>query len=258
MKVSLFITCVADQFEPQAGVAAVRLLRDAGCEVDFPMSQTCCGQPAYNAGYHDDARTVAKHFLRVFERSEYVVTPSGSCGSMVRHYSELFRDDSVQLRRAWALAERTYELTQFLVDVLRVESTGADLSGLRVAYHDSCHAMRNMGVREQPRKLLEAAGAELVEWDASCCGFGGLFSVKMPEISSAMMDRKLDSLQEAGASAPVDVLASTDLGCLMQLGGGLERRGETIPYVHVAELLLPGAELSQHLRARHTTEARRV
>ncbi len=256
MKVSLFITCVGDQFGPQAGVAAVRLLRAAGCEVEFPMSQTCCGQPAYNAGYHDDARRVARHFLRVFERSEYVVAPSGSCASMIHHYSELFRHDSVELRQAWALAERTFELTQFLVDILKVDSTGADLDGLRIAYHDSCHAMRNLGVREQPRRLLEAAGAELIEWDPSCCGFGGLFSVKMPEISTAMMDRKLDSLGAAGT--PPDVLTSTDLGCLMQLGGGLERRREDIPWVHVAELLLPDVELARNLRAGRAREVRAV
>lgn len=256
MKVSLFITCVGDQFGPQAGVAAVRLLRAAGCEVEFPMAQTCCGQPAYNAGYHDDARKVARHFMRVFERSEYVVAPSGSCASMIHHYADLFRHESVELRQVWALAERTFELTQFLVDVLKVDSTGADLSGLRVAYHDSCHAMRNLGVREQPRLLLEAAGAELIEWDPSCCGFGGLFSVKMPEISTAMMDRKLDSLRSA--DAPPAVLTSTDLGCLMQLGGGLERRQEGIPWVHVAELLLPDGELGRNLRAGRSREARAV
>jgi L-lactate dehydrogenase complex protein LldE len=247
MKVSLFITCVADQFGPQAGVSAVHLLRAAGCEVDFPMAQTCCGQPAYNAGYHDAARAVAVHLMDVFERSEYVVTPSGSCGSMLHHYAELFKTDSVQLRRAWGLAERTFELTQFLVDVLGVESTGADLSGLRIAYHDSCHAMRNLGVREQPRKLLAAAGAELVTWDEACCGFGGLFSVKMPEISSAMMDRKLDSLRAQGQ---VDLLTSTDLGCLMQLGGGLDRQGSGPPWAHVAQLLEPGGELAERLRGR--------
>lgn len=256
MKVSLFITCVGDQFGPGAGVAAVRLLRQAGCTVDFPMAQTCCGQPAYNAGYHDDARAVAKHFLDVFERSEYIVTPSGSCGAMVRHYAELFREDSVQLRRAWEVAERTYELTQFLVDVLHVESTGVDLRGVRVAYHDSCHAMRSMGVREQPRALLRAAGAELVEWDEACCGFGGLFSVKMPEISSAMMARKLDSLQEAGEQRPVDVLTSTDLGCLMQLGGGLERRALGPPWAHVAELLLPDSDISRELQERRAADVK--
>ncbi len=252
MKVSLFITCVADQFSPQAGVSAVRLLRAAGCDVSFPMSQTCCGQPAYNAGYHDAARSVAKHLMNVFERSEYVVTPSGSCGAMLHHYSELFKADSVQLRRAWSLAERTYELSQFLVEVLGVESTGADLSGLRIAYHDSCHAMRSLGVREQPRKLLQAAGAELVSWDEACCGFGGLFSVKMPEISSAMMDRKLDSLL---AQARVDALTSTDLGCLLQLGGGLERRKNGPPWFHIAQLLDPTSEAMRDLRERRAVEA---
>lgn len=242
MRVSLFVTCLADQFGPQSATAAVRLLRRAGCEVDFPEAQTCCGQPAYNAGYAQDARNLARHYLGVFERalekSEYVVAPSGSCGAMVHHYPELFHDDPVNLRRAWHVSERTFELTQFLVDKLNVSRTGADLTGLKVAYHDSCHAMRNMGVRSQPRKLLEAAGAQVLSWDESCCGFGGLFSVKLPELSAAMMNRKISSLETDASQA--DVLTSTDLGCLMQLGGGLSRQGKPLKVVHVAELLLEG------------------
>lgn len=238
MRVSLFVTCLADQFSPQAAAAAVRLLRRHGCQVDYPGRQTCCGQPAYNAGHFSEARAMARHFLRVFEGSDYVVSPSGSCTGMVRHYAEIFREDPAMLRKVWALAERSYELTQFLVDVLGVREAGTDLTGLRVAYHDSCHAMRLVGVREQPRQLLRAAGATLLDWDETCCGFGGLFSVKLPDLSGAMLERKLTSLSHEAGDA--DVLTSTDLGCLMQLGGGLSRHGSKLPVVHVAELLLEG------------------
>jgi L-lactate dehydrogenase complex protein LldE len=242
MRVSFFVTCVADQFGSSAAAASVRLLRRFGVEVSFPQDQTCCGQPAYNAGYADDARELAKHYLNVFEKSletsDAVVVPSGSCGAMVHHYPELFAHDPMNLRRAWDVSSRVFELTQFLVEKLGVTHPGVDLTGVRVAYHDSCHAMRNMGVKTQPRMLLEAAGATLLAWDESCCGFGGLFSVKLPELSSAMMDRKLDSLAVDASEA--DVLTSTDLGCLMQLGGGLGRRQNTPPVVHIAQLLLNG------------------
>ncbi len=242
MRVSFFVTCVADQFGSSAAMASVRLLRRFGVEVSFPQDQTCCGQPAFNAGYADDAREIAKHYLNVFENSletsDAVVVPSGSCGAMVHHYPELFAHDPINLRRAWDVSSRVFELTQFLVEKLGVTHPGVDLTGVRVAYHDSCHAMRNMGVKQQPRILLEAAGAILLPWDESCCGFGGLFSVKLPELSSAMMDRKIDSLQVDATEA--DVLTSTDLGCLMQLGGGLGRRQNTPPVVHIAQLLLNG------------------
>lgn len=245
---SLFVTCVADQFGPGAGAAAVRLLRAHGCDVGFPADQTCCGQPAFNAGYRRDATAVARAWLRAFEGSDYVVAPSGSCGAMVHHYPDLFADEPGTLERARDLSGRTLELTQFLVDVLGVQRAGASLTGLRVAYHDSCHAMRNLGVREQPRRLLENAGATLLAWDETCCGFGGLFSVKLPELSGAMMDRKLASL--ANDAPEADVLASTDLGCLMQLGGGLSRRGIGPPVVHVAELLLDGRAAVERARGR--------
>ena len=242
MRVSFFVTCVADQFGSSAAAASVRLLRRFGVEVSFPQDQTCCGQPAYNAGYADDARELAKHYLDVFEKaletSDYVVTPSGSCGAMVHHYPELFEHDPMNLRRAWHVSSHVFELTQFLVEKLGVKNPGVDLTGVKVAYHDSCHAMRNMGVKTQPRLLLESAGATLLPWDETCCGFGGLFSVKLPELSSAMMDRKLDSLKVDATEA--DILTSTDLGCLMQLGGGLARRENTPTVVHIAELLLNG------------------
>lgn len=245
MRVSLFVTCLADQFGPGAATSAVRLLRRAGCEVAFPEGQTCCGQPAYNAGYAREARQVAAHFLDVFEDAEAVVSPSGSCAAMVRHYPELFQDEEAQYRRALALAEKTFELTQFLVDRLGVTDLGSDLSGVRVAYHDSCHAMRNLGVWAQPRTLLTAAGATLLPWDESCCGFGGLFSVKLPELSEAMMARKVASLRTDAIGA--DVLVSTDLGCLMQLGGGLTRGGRGPQALHVAELLERGKSAVPHL-----------
>lgn len=247
-RVSLFATCLADQFGPGAAVAAVRLLRAHGCDVGFPPGQTCCGQPALNAGYRHDARAVARSWLDAFDGSEYVVAPSGSCGAMIHHYPELFPDEPATLERARRLAARSFELTQFLVDVLDIRRAGASLAGLRVAYHDSCHAMRNLGVREQPRRLLENAGATLLAWDETCCGFGGLFSVKLPQLSTAMMDRKLASLTNEAPQA--DVLASTDLGCLMQLGGGLWRRGSGPPVVHIAELLMDGRAAVERARAR--------
>ncbi len=242
MRVAFFVTCLADQFGGESALAAVKLLERFGCQVAFPQAQTCCGQPAFNAGYADEAREIARHYLEVFEAAlksaEFIVTPSGSCGSMVHHYPELFQSDPHTHARARAVSEKTVELTQFLHDVLNLREAISDLNGVRVAYHDSCHAMRNLGVRAQPRALLEASGATLLPFDESCCGFGGLFSVKLPELSSAMMDHKLNSLKaDAGAA---DVLTSTDLGCLMQLGGGLARRDPAPRVVHIAKLLLEG------------------
>jgi L-lactate dehydrogenase complex protein LldE len=242
MRVAFFVTCLADQFGGDSALAAVKLLEHFGCEVGFPQAQTCCGQPAFNAGYASEARDIARHYLEVFEAAlqtaEYVVTPSGSCGSMVHHYPELFQSDPPTHARARGVAEKTVELTQFLHDVLKVREASSDLEGVRVAYHDSCHAMRNLGVKSQPRALLEACGATLLPFDESCCGFGGLFSVKLPELATAMMNHKLQSLEEDAPTA--DVLTSTDLGCLMQLGGGLARRDRVPRVVHIARLLLEG------------------
>jgi L-lactate dehydrogenase complex protein LldE len=242
MRVAFFVTCLADQFGADSALSAVRLLERFDCQVSFPQAQTCCGQPAFNAGYADEARDIARHFISVFEAAlettEYVVTPSGSCASMVHHYPELFRNDPPTHARARAIAENTFELTQFLHDILEVRDAVSDLNGVRVAYHDSCHAMRNLGVRDQPRSLLKTSGATLLDFDESCCGFGGLFSVKLPELSTAMMNRKLESLEQDAHAA--DVLTSTDLGCLMQLGGGLSRRADAPRVVHIAQLLLEG------------------
>jgi len=230
MRVALFLTCLADQFYAEAGVAAVRLLRALGVQVDFPKDQTCCGQPAFNAGYWDEARPLAKRTLRVFAEAAYVVLPSGSCASMVKnHYLELLPGD----REALALAEKVYELSQFLVRVLGVKRLGEGLKGKKVAYHHGCHALRELGVREEPLLLLRNAGAEVLPWEASeeCCGFGGLFSVKLPEVSLAMADRKLATLPEA------EVLTSTDAGCLLHLAGRLHRKGKHLRVVPLATLL---------------------
>jgi L-lactate dehydrogenase complex protein LldE len=219
----------------------VRLLRSLGVDVAFPEAQSCCGQPAYNAGHHADARAIARHHLRVFEGFDHVVLPSGSCGAMVAcHYPELFEAGTAEAAAAADLARRTSELTTFIVEVLGVADVGADLRGLRVTYHDSCHALRSLGVRDAPRALLRAAGADLVEADGHdvCCGFGGLFAIKMPEISSAMARAKHDTILATGAS----VLTSTDAGCLMQLAGTLRRAASTLRVTHVAELLWEGVQ----------------
>ncbi|WP_117237379.1 (Fe-S)-binding protein [Thermus sediminis] len=230
MRVALFITCLADQFYAEAGVAAVRLLRALGVEVDFPRGQTCCGQPAFNAGHWGEARPLAGRTLQIFQEAEHVVLPSGSCASMVKnHYPELFPGSKEVL----SLAERTYELSQFLVRVLGVERLGEGLKGKRVAYHHGCHALRELGVREEPLLLLRNAGAELLPWEAAeeCCGFGGLFSVKLPEVSLAMADRKLATLPEA------EVLTSTDAGCLLHLSGRMARKGVNLRVAPLATLL---------------------
>jgi L-lactate dehydrogenase complex protein LldE len=230
MRVALFITCLADQFYAEAGVAAVRLLRALGVEVDFPQGQTCCGQPAFNAGYWDETRPLARRTLEVFREAEYVVLPSGSCASMLKnHYPELLPGN----REALDLSERTYELSQFLVQVLGVERLGEGLKGVKVAYHHGCHALRELGVKEEPLLLLKNAGAELLPWEAAeeCCGFGGLFSVKLPEVSLSMADRKLSTLPEA------QVLTSTDAGCLLHLSGRMAKRGLNLRVAPLATLL---------------------
>lgn len=242
MRVALFITCIADQLRPQAGAASVRLLRRLGVEVSFDSRQTCCGQPAFNAGYRREARAVAERTLALLdgwlESADYVVAPSGSCVAMVRKfYPTLFADSPPLLARAARVGERTYELSQFIVDVLGVGGVGAAFGG-SVTYHDSCHLRRELGVVEQPRELIAAVrGAEFVESDAAagCCGFGGLFSVKYPEISAAVGEEKAAAIERSGAAAVV----SCDAGCLMQLAGLLKRRGSEVACLHLAELLSP-------------------
>lgn len=236
MKVSLFVTCLGDQLFPKVGVATVRVLRRLGCEVDFPEAQICCGQPAFNSGRHAEARRVARSLLDAFEGSEYVVAPSGSCVGMIRHYyAELFAGDAELAARARAFAAKTYELSQFLVQVLGVEDLGGRFAE-RVTYHASCHGSRLLGVRDEPIRLI----SNLDEVDfvplrrcEDCCGFGGTFSVKLADVSGAMVDEKVDHIVETGA----DYVVSTDMGCLMNIAGRLARRNLPIYPLHLAELL---------------------
>lgn len=216
-RVALFVTCIVDQALPEVGVAAVRLLRKAGYEVDFPMSQTCCGQPFYNSGFRDEARRLAQRMIEIFEPYEAVVAPSGSCTAMVRvEFPHLFDELPGWRRRALRLAAKTYELSEFLVNVAgwRPEQSAA---GLQVTYHDSCHMNRLLHLHDEPRSLLRAAGAQIVEMSESdrCCGFGGLFSIRMPEVSNAMTAEKLRQAEESGAP----VLVTCDPGCLTQMRG---------------------------------------
>ena len=234
--VGLFATCLVDLMRPSVGFAAARLLETAGCRVSVPESQTCCGQPAYNAGDQKDARAIALNTIAAFEPFDYVVAPSGSCAGMIRHhYPRLFEDDPENLARSQGLAKKTYELTSFLSDVMKSIDIKAKFKG-KVTYHDACSGLREMDVKAQPRALLAGvSGLELIEAEdgESCCGFGGLFSVKYPDISTSMVDDKADALLATGA----DVVLGGDLGCLMNIAGRLKRRGATMDVRHVAEVL---------------------
>lgn len=235
--VQLFITCLIDTLYPEIGESVVRVLERAGARVAFPPGQTCCGQPAFNAGLRQQARPLATHTIRVFEKTTGpVVVPSGSCAAMIRHgYPELFADDSQWLPRARALAERTYEFTEFLVDILGVTEIGARWYG-KLTYHSSCHLLRDLGVDRQPRALLSAVKeAILVElpYSADCCGFGGVFSAEHPEISTAMLGRKIENIAFSGAPTVV----SCDAGCLTNIQGGLRRRGLSQRVLHIAQIL---------------------
>jgi L-lactate dehydrogenase complex protein LldE len=235
--VQLFVTCIVDTLYPEVGEAVVRVLQRAGAEVAFPAGQTCCGQPAFNAGMRAEARQMAIHTIEVFEpNAGAVIVPSGSCAAMIRHgYLELFADDDQWLPRAKALAGRTYELSEYLVDVLKVTDLGASVQ-TKITYHSSCHLLRELGVDHQPRTLLaKVQGAEFVELPATqdCCGFGGVFSVEHPEVSSAMLDRKIANVEDTGAS----LIVSCDAGCVTNINGGLRRRGKHQRAVHIAEIL---------------------
>ena len=240
---SLFVTCVVDQFYPEVGESAVAVLSRLGVDVDFPPGQTCCGQPAFNSGYWKDALPLAKRTLEVLDGARYVVVPSGSCAAMLRvFYAELLHDDPALLARAQRLAPKVFELSEFVVDVLGVtdvSSVGEGRSpaaGRRVAYHSSCHLARELGVIAQPTALLGSlTGAELVDMERAevCCGFGGTFSVKYPEISAAMLQDKLDAIRDSGA----DAVVACDSSCLMQIGGGLSRQRIGARPVHIAQVL---------------------
>jgi len=236
IKVSLFITCLVDILFPQVGVSMVKVLKRLGVEVDFPEEQTCCGQPAFNSGFRQDAKVLAKRFISIFSQDGFIVSPSGSCTSMVRvFYKELFHDDQKLLEMVDLLSSRTYEFSEFLVNVLKVDDVGATYNG-RVTYHDSCHALRELRVQNEPRKLIKSVkGVDFVEmkFPDTCCGFGGTFSVKFPDVSVSILDEKIESIIESGA----DTVVSTDMGCLMQIGGAINRKKLPVKTIHIAELL---------------------
>jgi len=237
VKVSFFATCLVDQLFPNVGVSAVKVLRKAGCEVDFDERQTCCGQPAFNTGYRKEARKFAERFIEIFEESDAaaIVSPSGSCVAMVKHFHELFPSDPEWQARAGAIADKTHEFTSFLINVLKVDDVGSTFSG-RLTWHDACHGLRELGLKSEPRALLQnIKNAEFVEMPNAdaCCGFGGTFSIKYPEISVAILDNKIEAIKNCGA----DTVVACDSSCLMQIAGRLSRQGSTVKTQHIAEVL---------------------
>jgi len=242
VRVALFVPCYVDQINPEVGVSAVRVLRRLGVDVIYPEGQTCCGQPAFNSGFFDEARSVGRHFLGVFEkeRFDYVVCPSGSCTTMVSHYFPfIFKDLPDERARSEALGGRVREFSDFLVNVMG--ASAKDLGAhheAKAVFHTGCHQRRELGVLKEPRELLEGVeGLDLVGWEKEelCCGFGGTFSVKMPAISTAMADEKIKALDRSGA----DTLISGDSSCLMHLNGRLKRTGRDTRVLHLAQVLDP-------------------
>lgn len=243
--IQFFVTCLVDTFYPQTAEAIVSILRRLGVDVDFPPAQTCCGQPQFNAGLRADARQMAQHMIEAFENVPeavkspetcHVVPPSGSCAHMIRHnYPELFAEDPDWLPRAQALAKRTFEFTEYLVDVLEVTDVGAHWDGA-LTYHPACHLSRGLGIDRQPRALLaHVKGAQIVELPEAqdCCGFGGVFSIAHPELSAEFLKRKISNLEKTGA--PTLVVADT--GCIMHIAGGLHRQKKPQRVMHIAEVL---------------------
>lgn len=238
--VSLFVTCIVDMIYPKTGISVVEILDHLNIEVKFPMGQTCCGQVAFNSGFWNDARDVAKTFLTAFADAEVIVAPSGSCSSMIRHYyPELFKDDPEWYDRATWAANITWEFTEYLVDGLGITDIGAALPPTKVAFHDACHGLRLMGLKNQARQLAQnIKGVELTDLKGhdECCGFGGLFSVKMPEISNAMLKDKVKNIDAVEA----DVVVTGDASCLTQMNGGLSRNDSKHRVQHIAEFLASG------------------
>ncbi len=236
MKVSFFSTCLGDQLYPEVAMSAVRVLERLGCEVDLPAAQVCCGQPALNSGYQDEARTVARRLIETFADAEHVVAPSGSCSGMIRHYfPQLFKHDAGLLREAESFASRVFELSQFLVRVLGIHQLDGSFPH-KVTYHPSCHGARLLGIREEPLILLRAIrDLELVPLPKAddCCGFGGTFAIKLASISAAIVDEKVAHISETNAHYVV----GTDLGCLMNITGRMQVKGLPVQGVHMAELL---------------------
>ena len=236
VRVGLFVTCLVDLFRPAVGFAAVRLLEAAGCVVEVPRAQTCCGQPAYNSGDRGDAKAIARQVIAAFSGFDYVVAPSGSCAGMIRlHYPELFADEPAAMTELQHLARRTYELVSFLTDVMGMTAVAARHDGL-ATYHDACSGLRELGVKDQPRRLLRSVGGlRLAELPGAeiCCGFGGTFCIKYPAISDKMVSDKAADIEASGA----DTLLAGDLGCLLNMSGKLARRGAAVRCRHVAEVL---------------------
>lgn len=242
MKVSLFITCLSDAIYPAVGEAMVRILAKYGVTLQFPNVQTCCGQPAYNSGYFDEARTAARTILEAFEDSDFVVSPSGSCTYMIHHYEELFKNDPVLAEQARRLEAKTYEFTQFLVQVMGITDIGARFPH-KVTYHPSCHGSRLLGVKEEPMALLAGVrGIEFIPlpFAEDCCGFGGTFAVKMADISGAMVTEKAEHIVETEA----EVLVGLDMACLMNIAGQLRFQNKPVRVMHLAELLYEGVKSS--------------
>ena len=244
-RVQLFVTCVVDQFFPEVGEAVVEVLRALDVEVEFDTSQTCCGQPAFNSGFWDEARPVARRLLGQLDPSVPVIVPSGSCTAMIRnYYEELFAEDTVNLARVRALGANVYEFSEFLVDRIGLAELGRlfhapSTDDVEVAFHEACHAKRELGVDSQPKSLIDVApGFRRVEMEQAevCCGFGGTFAVKYSDISGAMLGDKLDNIEASDAK----VVSACDTSCLMHIGGGLSRRGSEVRTAHVAELLAQG------------------
>jgi L-lactate dehydrogenase complex protein LldE len=235
MRVSLFITCLAEMIYQDVAKDVVEVLERLGCEVHFPKGQICCGQPAYNSGYRQDAQKAAKQMIRAFENSVYIVTPSGSCAAMFKEYPALFKEDPVWQKRAQLVADKTHEFTQFIVNVLRIEDVGAVYPG-KAAYHTSCHMIRLLQETEAPFKLLKnVKGLELLPLANSydCCGFGGTFAIKMAPISERMVDEKIRHVEHSTAK----LLIGADNGCLMNIQGRIDRQGKPIEVKHIAQIL---------------------
>ena len=243
LKVGLFVTCLVDLFRPSVGFATIKLLQESGCIVDVPIQQTCCGQPAYNSGDRSSAISAAKNTIITYENYDYVVVPSGSCASMlIKHYPQLLQNDKVYKEKADTLATKTFELTSFLYDVIGLRKIPRSFPH-HVTYHDACSGLRELGIKKQPRELLNSLqGIKLVEHDASnvCCGFGGTFCVKYPEISEDMVKNKTESIVRSGA----DMILSGDMGCLLNIAGKIAREKNDIEVRHIAEVMAGKTDVS--------------
>ena len=254
-RVSLFVTCMVDMLHPKTGISVVQVLEYLGIEVDFPANQTCCGQPAYNGGYQDEAKELAKDFLKVFKDAEVIVAPSGSCAAMVRvDYLKLFADEPEYLSEAKRISSITWEFTEFLIDGLGIENLDGVLNEVQTfAFHDSCHGLRMLGIKEAPRKLVSnIKNAEIIPLDSAetCCGFGGLFSVKIPNVSAAITEKKIASIQENKA----DWILLGDVSCMTNMNTALEKKGQPKRVRHIADILAESISGSRAKREENPDE----